>query len=105
MTQARRLRGEGARDVVIKLGGAGCAVFTSAAEIASPAFEVEVVDTTGAGDCFVAGFLAALHRGGDYQDAARFANAVGALSVQRLGATTGLLNYEETRAWMGRAPG
>jgi sugar/nucleoside kinase (ribokinase family) len=48
----------------------------------------------------VAGFLAALHRGRNYHAAARFANAVGALNVQRLGTTQGVLSFDETERWM-----
>ena len=58
------------------------------------------IDTTGAGDCFVGAFLAALQRGLPYADAAHLANAVGALSVQKLGGTTGLLSFEDTVAWI-----
>ncbi len=96
---ARVLQSRGARIVVVKLGARGCVVCLGGESIASPGFQVPVVDTTGAGDCFVGGFLAALQRGQSYTDAARFANAVGALSVQKLGGATGLLTWEETLAW------
>lgn len=97
---ARALQEHGVPNVVVKLGAAGCVVFTGEESIASPAFQVPVVDTTGAGDCFVAGFLAALQRGLSYADAAHLANAVGALAVQKLGATTGLLSFDETLSWV-----
>jgi len=97
---ARRMQALGASDVVIKLGAEGCAVFTTDGVERFPAFEVNVVDTTGAGDCFVGGFLAALSRGACYGEAARFANAVGALSVQKLGAINGVRTLAETEEWM-----
>jgi sugar/nucleoside kinase (ribokinase family) len=100
---ARRLRELGARNVIVKLGAGGCGVFTPEGSVRVAAFEVEPQDTTGAGDCFVGGFLAALERGLGWEEAARFANAVAALSVQRLGATTNLRSYEETEAWMAQA--
>jgi sugar/nucleoside kinase (ribokinase family) len=87
---------------VLKLGPRGCAIYTAAGETLVPAFEVPVIDTTGAGDCFVAAFLAAWLRGSSLEEAARFANAVGALVVQRVGASSGVLSYEETQAWMER---
>ena len=93
----------GAADIAIKLGERGCAVFSEAEEIRVPAFQVSVKDTTGAGDCFAGGFLAALHHGMYYEAAARFANAVGALNVQSIGSTEGLLCYEETLSWMEHA--
>ena len=97
---ARALQERGAANVVIKLGAAGCVLLLGSESIASPAFQVPVVDTTGAGDCFVGGYLAALQRGLSHPDAAHFANAVGALSVQKLGGTTGLLSFEDTLEWM-----
>jgi ribokinase len=59
-----------------------------------------VVDTTGAGDCFAGAFLAALLRDLSYSEAARFANAVGALTIQQLGAVEGVRSFDETEAWM-----
>jgi sugar/nucleoside kinase (ribokinase family) len=100
---ARRMQTLGASDVVIKLGPEGCAVFTTEVAERFPGFEVDVVDTTGAGDCFVGGFLAALSRGASYAEAARFANAVGALSVQRLGAINGVRTLVETEEWIRTA--
>jgi sugar/nucleoside kinase (ribokinase family) len=100
---ARKMQQLGARDVVVKMAGDGCGIFTPGCAVHVPAFEVPVVDSTGAGDCFVGGFLAALHRCASYEQAARLANAVGALSVQKLGAITGLRSYPETTAWMESA--
>lgn len=85
---------------VMKLSGRGCAIYTSEEEIICPAFEVDVQDTTGAGDCFVAGFLAARQRGASLAAAGQFANAVAALSVQHIGAVEGVLPLAETEAWM-----
>jgi sugar/nucleoside kinase (ribokinase family) len=100
---ARRMQKLGASDVVIKLGPEGCAVFATEGTERFPGYDVEVVDTTGAGDCFVGGFLAALSRGASYGQAARFANAVGALSVQRLGAINGVRTLTETEEWIRTA--
>lgn len=97
---ARIVRSLGVKTAVMKLSNRGCAVFTDGETVESPAFPVQAIDSTGAGDCFVAGFLAALHRGGGFNDAARFANAVGALNVQSVGAVTGLRSYDEVLAWM-----
>lgn len=90
----------GVKDVVVKLGPAGCLIRTRDGVIESPAFQVDVVDTTGAGDCFAGGFLAALDHGFSFPEAARFANAVGALSVQKFGGTPGLLNFDDTQRWI-----
>ncbi len=95
-----KLRELGATDVLVKLGGAGCVVFVGGEEQALPGFPVKAVDTTGAGDCFAGGFLAALHRGKTPVEAARFANAVGALNVEKLGAVKGVRSFDETESWM-----
>jgi sugar/nucleoside kinase (ribokinase family) len=97
---ARTLLDAGAKTVVVKLGARGCLVAAAGGVLHVPAFPVTAVDTTGAGDCFVAGFLAALQRGFNHGESARFANAVGALSVRRMGATAGLLGFSETVAWI-----
>jgi sugar/nucleoside kinase (ribokinase family) len=90
----------GARTVVLKLSARGCAVFGDGVAIECPAFDVPVVDTTGAGDCFAGAFLAALLRNRSYTEAARFANAVSALAIQQLGAVEGVRSFDETEAWM-----
>lgn len=97
---ARVLQGHGAHTIVLKLGGQGCAVFTAENEQRVPGFSVPVVDTTGAGDCFAGGYLAALARGASHAEAARFANAVGALVVQQLGAVRGVRGWSETGQWI-----
>jgi len=99
---ARALRANGATDIVLKLGGRGSILFHGAERIAAPAYPATVVDTTGAGDCFAAGFLAALHRNLSYREALRVANAAGALAVETLGAVRGVKPWGETRDWMER---
>ena len=96
----RALRDLGATDVLVKLGGKGCVVFTGGEEFAAAGFVVHAVDTTGAGDCFGGGFLAALHHGKNRMEAACFANAVGALKVSQLGAVKGVRDFAQTEIWM-----
>lgn len=97
---AKFFQSHGVENLVIKLGVEGCHVFTKNGDVRMPAYRVPVVDTTGAGDCFAGAFLAALFLGLPPAGAARLANAAGGLSIQRLGATCGLLSLEETVAWM-----
>lgn len=82
---AGRLRALGVNTVIVKLGAAGCYVQSPQGSFHSPGFAVQPVDTTGAGDCFAAGFLAAVCRGHDLTAAARHANAAGALATLALG--------------------
>jgi sugar/nucleoside kinase (ribokinase family) len=60
-----------------------------------PPHDLEIIDSTGAGDAYIAGVLAAWHRGLDWHEAARIANAVGALAVTKQGATEGLESWEQ----------
>ncbi len=90
------LRDLGARHVVIKLGPRGCWVDGTVIG----GHSVHAVDTTGAGDCFSGGFVAALMRGFSVEEAARLANAVGAMAVRRIGATAGVEDWDSTVAWM-----
>jgi sugar/nucleoside kinase (ribokinase family) len=101
---ANALRAKGAGTVVVKLGAAGCAVYSPGLELRAPGFVVETIDTTGAGDCFAGGFLAGLFYGANLEGAARLGNAAGALSVTCLGATEGLLAYKDTLRWMASTP-
>lgn len=96
----RALHSEGAQTLILKCGPRGSIVFTPGESRVVPAYAVEAIDTTGAGDCFAGALLAALQRGCSLGEAARIANAAGALNVQSLGATTGLLDWEGTLRWM-----
>ncbi len=100
---AEQLLAAGAGAVIMKMGVEGCALFSGGVEQRFAAFPVQVMDTLGAGDCFVGGFLAALWRGCGMDQAAQFANAVAALSIQQVGATEGLLSWDETQAWITSA--
>lgn len=97
---ARTLRDHGASDIVLKLGGRGSVLFAGAGKIECPPFPVEAVDTTGAGDNFAAGFLAAIHRGASLAEAGRIANAAGAVSVTKLGAVRAAKTWDELMGWM-----
>lgn len=99
-TAARFFDEHGVHATVVKAGADGCFLFENGTETHVPAFRIEAVDSTGAGDCFAGGFLAALHHGLSTHEAARLANAAGALSVSRMGAVSGLLSFDETRRWM-----
>ena len=78
---------KGAVHVGIKLGGDGCYVYDGNFRERIPPFRSEVIDTTGAGDNFMAGLIHGLLSGLSFADSATYANAAGALAVTRLGAT------------------
>lgn len=88
---------QGAKNILVKLGEKGCYVKPENQEgFFTEAFKAdEVVDTSGAGDSFCAGFLTGLVQGWDPKVCAEFANAVGCFCVGAVGATTGIKPKEE----------
>ena len=104
---ARFFRDLGARWVVLTMGGDGCLVAGEGVTLRLPAHDVAVSDTTGCGDAFSAGLIAALHRGWDVEQAARFAGAAGALVATGLGSDAGIVDFAGTehvmRSWPVRA--
>lgn len=83
------LRKKGAKSVVIKLGEKGCWIDSDEYEGIIAAPKVEVVDTTGAGDAFAAGMIAALVKGKNLKDACLEGNKAGAKMVTKIGAVGG----------------
>lgn len=100
---ARTLRERGAGVVAVKMGERGAYLAADGWEGHVPAFDVPVVDTTGAGDAFCGGFLAAVLRGWSWEDVLRFANAVGALCVTAMGGATGVRSFDETLRFLRTA--
>jgi tagatose kinase len=85
----RALLDGGAEFVALKRGSRGCTVFHGDGATEVPAYPVEAVDPTGAGDCFDAGFVVGLLEGLSPADAGRLANACGALGATRQGPMEG----------------
>ena len=101
---ARTLRDRGARNVVITLGGQGVLVSGEGHEGLIAAFDAgPVLDTTGAGDAFTGGFVAALAEGRSLPDAARFGCAVAGISVTRAGTTPSMPSRDEVEALLRTA--
>lgn len=83
---AAKLRSAGVGDLVVTLGSAGSLVFEGVSETMVPARKVNAVDTTAAGDTFCGGLCVGLSEGLSLVEAARFATAASALTVQKMGA-------------------
>jgi sugar/nucleoside kinase (ribokinase family) len=96
---ARDFQSHGARHIVIKLGAEGAFCRSpDGREEHVPALRVaNVVDTTGAGDCWSAGFLAGLRGGQPIASAARLGHAVAAQGIQAAGATAGVRPLESDK--------
>lgn len=87
---AEALRTHGPRCVVITLGANGVVLAAENLRAHVPAFPVQPVDTTAAGDCFCGALAVALVEGMPLEQAARFASAAAAISVTRVGAQPSL---------------
>jgi sugar/nucleoside kinase (ribokinase family) len=84
-----------ATHVVMKRGKLGAVVDGDLV----PAYPVEAIDSTGAGDVFAGAFLAAWTRGYSLTEAVDFANAAAAMSVLELGSVAGVRNFAQTLKW------
>jgi len=94
----------GAKHVVFKMGGEGsCIAGPDMDEIRIPAYKAKVVDSTGCGDSYCAGFIVGLSKGWDLTQSARLGAACGGLVVQGLGSDAGIVNLEETIEFMNTA--
>lgn len=92
---------ENGRTLLIgKLGSGGCIARDRGEMLAIPAFPVDVVDTTGAGDSFVAGFLHAWLRGRNLIACLRLASACGAMSTRAVGGTRAQPRLEEVERFL-----
>jgi ribokinase len=93
------LLAKGARNALITLGERGALLHNGTSSVEIPALSVgPVVETTGAGDAFVGGFAAAIARGFDPIEAARFGCAVAGISVTRAGTAPSMPRLAEVEA-------
>jgi ribokinase len=90
----------GPRQVILKLGDQGCYYHDASRQARYPAFHVEAVDTTAAGDTFNAALAVALAEGQPIDSAIPFANAAAAISVTRLGAQASAPSREDVDAFL-----
>jgi ribokinase len=99
---AKALKAKGAANVIIKMGARGAYVDgADGLRKMVQSFNVPVVDSTAAGDAFNAGLAVALLRGMNLQEAARYAAAVGAVSVTRAGAQPAMPTAAEVDRLIG----
>ncbi len=93
---AKLLVDAGAACAVVKNGAKGCVICTKDEMYTIPAYKgTKVVDSTGAGDSFAAGFLYGLSNGYSLEECGYFACATASCAIEQVGATEGVLSSEE----------
>jgi sugar/nucleoside kinase (ribokinase family) len=92
--------GMGVRNVIIKIGRRGCCLKNSEMKIIVPTFDSPVLDTTGAGDNFAAGFMTAILEGHPLNECCRIANAVASIAVRSIGANTGVRSRAQVEEFL-----
>ncbi len=96
----------GVRNLIVTLGSEGALLATPQQQTHVPAFRIDPVDTTAAGDAFVGAFAVALSEGLDLNEAVRHGSAAGALAATRPGAQPSLPTRQELEQFLRKhAPG
>ena len=100
----RALVERGVGGCAITCGAAGSAIVTADGAERVPAFQIEVVDTTGCGDAFSAGFMRGLSLGRSPADSARLGSACASLVAQGLGSDAGEFDLEAADGFAAQTP-
>lgn len=95
---AKSLKNRGVKNIIITMGSKGAYVFTDELNQIVPAYEVEAVDSTAAGDCFNGALVVELGRGMDMIESVRYANRAASISVTRAGAQISIPNRNEVES-------
>jgi 5-dehydro-2-deoxygluconokinase len=105
LASLRAVRGVTPAALVVKLGAAGCCFIPAAVPeriedaITVQGERVEVLNVLGAGDAFASGLMTGFLQGGDFEQAARLANACGAIVVSRHACSPAMPTPHELRHW------
>ena len=93
--RAKHLVNAGLKNVIVTLGNNGSLYVSKERMIKVDAYNVEAVDTTGAGDSYCGAFVVALNEGKVIEDAMMFANKASSITVTRKGAISSLPKRSE----------
>lgn len=93
----------GVGHTVFKMGAEGSSIANRDGEVRIPAFKAPVVDSTGCGDAYCAGFIVGLSMGWDLEQAGRLGSAAAALVITGLGSDAGIVNLDQTVEFMRTA--
>ena len=102
---ARFFQARGVKTVVVKLGSRGCYCAGEDTAFFCGCYHVPVVETTGAGDAFVSGFLTGVGQGKTLEECVQLGTAVSAFAVQAAGATAGVPDYDTVVNFMNSEKG
>ncbi|WIF95451.1 ribokinase [Caminicella sporogenes] len=95
------LMDKGVKEIIVTLGREGAVYFSNEKHIKFNAYKVTAVDTTAAGDSFIAGLTVKLSKDKDICEAIEFATKVAAITVTRKGAQSSLPTLEEVKNFKG----
>ncbi len=98
--QAETFRGLGAKTVVITMGSEGSVLVTDRVRLRAGVFSMPLVDGSGGGDAFDAGFIYGLLKGMTAEDCLRVASALGASCVRAIGTTPGVFTRIECEEFL-----
>lgn len=98
----RFFQARGVKCPVLTMGGEGSMIAMGDARIHVPAYDIEVVDTTGCGDAFTAGFIAGLADGRSLAECAHLGTASASLVASGLGSDAGIVDRAQVEAEMAR---
>ncbi len=105
LDRARQLAASGTEIVIYKMGAEGAVTFADGQELRTGIFPVEAIKPTGAGDSFMAAFLAALSEGRALKDAVLRGAACASIVVSKPGCAPAIPNADELQAFLASHPG
>jgi ribokinase len=97
---ARYLLDKGVKMVVVTCGAQGVKIYKDQYYYEHPIYQVDVKDTTGAGDCFNAVFISCLLKNWSIEKAAKYASAAAAIAIQFVGPREGLPTYDDVDVFL-----
>jgi len=86
---------KGPKTFIVTKGDKGCSIYTRSTEVDVSPYKTKLVDASGAGDAFNAGFITALLRGYEVYDAVRIGNATASFVVEEWGCQTNLATWKD----------
>jgi sugar/nucleoside kinase (ribokinase family) len=104
LRQAEMFQRMGAQTAIVTLGDAGSVLVTAGLRVRAGTFSVPLVDATGGGDAFAAGYIDGMLRSQGPEECLRRASAVGASCVRAIGTTTGVFTAAECEDFLAGHP-